>query len=993
LNPERWAQIEELFHRAAECEPNQRTGLLDEVCNHDPELRREVEGLLSCDGRAGDYVEAVVRSELKMVGFPLAGQTISHYRILDGVGGGGMGLVYRAEDIKLGRQVALKFLPEDSAKNPAALGRFEREARAASALEHPNICPIYEFGEHQGQPFLVMQLLDGQTLGELISAAAPGKSPLDFDKLVDLALQIAEGLEAAHRQGIIHRDIKPANIFVTSQGQAKILDFGLAKLAGASARGDDSGRAFDDGDDAEKLPLEIAPEASCEPFLSRTGVAMGTAGYMSPEQVRGEKLDARTDLFSFGSVLYEMATGKRTFSGSTGPGLREAILNQKPSQVRQLNPNLPGKLETIIGRALEKDREARYQAASEMRADLARLKHEMEASRAPRWWAVASGAVVMLLIGGTVLWLAERQGSPQTPSDLKLHQLTVNSSENPVTGGAISPDGKYLAYTDARGMHIKQIGSDESHSVVQPEEFKSGEVNWDTPVWFPDSKQFFVNAHPASENQSAWSSRTSSIWMVSVLGGTPRKLRDHALGWSASPDGASISFGTNEGKLGPRELWLIRLNDEQDRKLYDADQESAICCLSFLPGGQRVSYVTTNDSGDTLVARDLSGGPVATLLRPSETKKMGDFSWLSDGRLVYPDPCNGDVGAFDTACNYWSQRLNTLTGEVIEKPKRLTNWTGFWVGNTSSTSDGKHIAFLQSTSRGVSYVADLEAGGARLTNSRRFALEEGGEDLVSDWTADGKTVILASNRSNRYLLRKQTVNSETQQPIVTSAEGLIEQAIVSPDDKWVILAVWLPVPGSLAQQPLMRVPITGGTPELILQRSLTNFGTAVCTRPPSNLCAFAERTEDHKQTVITAFDPVKGRELEVTRFDIDPDLNLWTDNLLWSISPNGTRLAFARGPKGPIQIRSLLGGPTQEIQAKGLDRMRLVEWTPDGKGLFVSNLTKDGSEILHLDLRGSTKVLWKCNSDKCFGIPSPDGRQLAIYERKLTANMWMMENF
>jgi serine/threonine protein kinase len=994
LTPERWAQIEELFHRSAECQSEQRNALLDEACSNDPELRREVELLLSCDAGAGGFVQSAIRSELNAVEFPLTGKVISHYRILDGVGGGGMGLVYRAEDIRLGRLVALKFLPEDSAKDPAALRRFEREARAASALEHPNVCSIYEFGEHEGQPFLVMQLLEGQTLRELISAARDGGLPLELRQLLGLGIQILDGLEAAHRQGIIHRDIKPANIFVTTQGEAKILDFGLATLAtNAPTSGDEFEQEPGDAPDVDRSTLESKASGS-DLFLSRAGVAMGTAGYMSPEQVCGEKLDARTDLFSLGLVLYEMATEKRAFAGDTGPALREAILNQMSRPAREVNPELPVKLEQVINKALEKDREARYQSAAEMRADLEITKRQMETRHLSRPRVLALG-VVLLLIVGAIVWFAKRQQASHNRPNLNLHQLTVNSSDNPVTGGAISPDGKYLAYTDAKGIHIKVVGTDDIQSVPQPDALKNGRVNWEilSPSWFPDSNRFVVNAHPPNERPSVWSSRTSSIWIVSALGGSPRKLRDNALAWSVSPDGSSISFGANEGRLGPRELWLMEPGGEHSRKLYEAGEESAICCLYFFPNGKRVSYVTTDDSGDTLVARTLNGGPVTTLLRASEMKNTGDLLWLADGRLIYSDLCNGEISAYNTPCNYWSERLNTYTGEVVEKPRRLTDWTGFWLGNTSASADGRRVAFVRSTSRGISYVADLEVEGTRLTNSRRFTLEEGGDDVILDWTADSKTVIVGLNRGDHYSLRKQSLNSDAQEPIVSSAEGLLEDATVSPDGKWVIIAAWRSIPGSLAEEPLMRVPITGGLPELILQRSRTGFGLAFCTKPPFNLCAFAERTDDRKQMVVTSFDVVKGRGPELARFDIDPDLNLSVDNLLWTISPDGNRLAVARGPEGPIEIRPLLGGPTQVIGENGLKRMRGIGWSSDGKSLLVSNLTNEGSEVAHVDLHGKTKVLWTCKSDKCFGMPSPDGRHLAIYEQKLSANIWMMENF
>ena len=275
-----------------------------------------------------------------------------------------MGVVYKAEDIKLGRKVALKFLPEELANEPHALERFEREARSASALNHPNICTIHEIAEHDGQPFIVMELLEGKTLRDAISSTA-GYQPLKLSMLVDFALQITAGLEAAHQKGIIHRDVKPSNIFITSRGEAKILDFGVAKLL-----------EFDETAEAKAAidvpseTQELSPSRIRGPYLTRTGIALGTEGYMSPEQVRGELLDLRTDLFSFGLILYEMACGARAFHGDTTPMIHEAILNQSPVPARQINPDLPTDLERIITKALEKDRELRYHRASEIRVDL-----------------------------------------------------------------------------------------------------------------------------------------------------------------------------------------------------------------------------------------------------------------------------------------------------------------------------------------------------------------------------------------------------------------------------------------------------------------------------------------------------------------------------------------------------------------------------------------------------------------------------------------------
>jgi eukaryotic-like serine/threonine-protein kinase len=971
LAPERWARIEELFHRAAECDVQQRTALLDEACRNDAELRREVEELLSSDRTPGNDFHSAVRSELGVFDFPLIDETVSHYRILEGLGGGGMGLVYRAEDIKLGRQVAIKFLPEESANDPVSLGRFEREARSASALDHPNICPIHEFGEHEGRTFLVMQLLEGQTLRELIAASEKQKAPFELSTLIDLAIQILDGLDAAHRKGIVHRDIKPANIFVTKQGQAKILDFGLAKLTQNFAHDNEAGAV-------RNLPGPLGP---ANLFLSRTGVAMGTAGYMSPEQVRGEELDSRTDLFSFGLVLYEMATGKRAFAGETGPLLQNAILNQTPPPAREANAAIPAKLERIINRSLEKNVQARYQAATEIRADLESLKSATIKGRRAKWWALAAGASAMF-ITTAVFWMIRRE--PQAPPvvpEISMRQLTANSDDNPAVGGMISPNGRYLAYSDSKGLHIKVMDTGETRDVPIPEEVKGQKSGWACGAWFPDSTWFLANVVSTEKDMPEQTDEDASIWAVSVAGGVPRRLRNGGIAWSFSPDGRLIAFAGNKGRLGPREIWLMDSNGEHARKLFESGDERMIGQLSWTSDGQRVTYLQSIHADElTTISRDLSGG-APVVLQPPPVKDADIGLELGDGRMVFTAKT---PGAPNSACNFWVMRHDLRTGKIVEQPRRLTNWTGFCMLPTSVTADRKKLVFTELFAHSTIYMADLQRGGMRLSNLRRFASIDSG-DWPCGWTSDGKALIFRSNRDGVPGIYEQSVDGSPLKLLAAAEKLESQQARVSPDGKWLMYSPRSDNPSASRQ--LVSVPTDAGPAQRVFSLPYREYAHPSCARLPSNICVIFQLTDDPKEgkeLVVTSFDPIKGPGPELARIARTSGQEGWAEEL----SPDGTRIALA-GTRS-IRILSVRGKLIREIKVPGSGTLMDPIWGQDGDSLFVSS----GGTLLRVGLDGQIQTLINNHApNTSLALPSPDGRHLAIMAEGSERNLWMMENF
>ncbi len=654
-----------LFEQALDQPPAARERLLD-TADESPSIVAEVRRLISDDAGAGSFLQDAGTLESSRPLLPPGSLVGGHYRIVNLAGQGGMGVVYRAEDLVLSRPVALKFLPGGRSGTPLATERIKREARAAAALSHPNICVVYETGEHQGQPFIAMELLEGQTLKQRI-----GAQPLKTGELLELTVQIADGLEVAHQAGIVHRDIKPANIFITARGQPKILDFGLAKVAAPPIRAA-----------AASVPSGSPNDES----LTTPGLAVGTVPYMSPEQARGEELDARTDLFSFGAVLHEMATGKPAFTGATTAIVHEAILGRAPSSASALNAQIPRELDRIIAKALEKDRELRYQHAADMRADLKRLVRSVELGKADSargrrvpastfrfsWRAAAA---VLALAMAFAAWWANPLPPPRVLrvfpiTDSGLYDFQVRPASDGVRIFCVRRVGDHYDLMQA------SVHGGEAHPMTAPF------PNTNTIIWdvSPDGSRYLIGAF-------AFRGEPSQLWSWPATGGAPTKLGDLVSGSAAySPDGLRIAF-----HIG-RELWVANADGTGRRRLaiFGSDVDAPV----WSPGGNRIRFTVAPD-GKTASSIWEIGADGAGLRRilPGWDKPGGICCgvWTADGRYyVFVEVETRRLWALPEKRQWWRR------GSAGPFPLPAFP-TGAW--SPMAGRDGRHIFFWGSNER------------------------------------------------------------------------------------------------------------------------------------------------------------------------------------------------------------------------------------------------------------------------------------------------------
>jgi Tol biopolymer transport system component len=689
---------------------------------------------------------------------------------------------------------------------------------------------------------------------------------------------------------------------------------------------------------------------------------------MSPEQVNREKLDARTDLFSFGLVLYEMATGQRAFGGKTAVEVHDAILNLAPTPVRDINATLPPGLETIINKSLEKDRDLRYQSAAELRADLEEEqrggKIVVPRLQGPGRWKWVTAAVLLIALIAWTQWLYLWRHT-----DVIERKLTANSAENSVTSMAVSPDGKYLSYADNTGIYLKLIHTGETHPVPLPPDFHAR-----VDDWFPDGSRLLVSR--------AEQPGKASLWSISVFGGSPQRLEDDASGGSLSPDGSHIAFRrgslTYDGRWG-REEWVVRSDGTDPIEVAAAkSDDSQVGAPTWSPDGKRIAYVRSNWAynvrTNSVEVNEWQKGNTETLF--SDSRLSSALRWLPDDRLIY---------AFGATENHQDSSLWLVslqkTARISSQPKRITGGNG-WISQVTATSDGKKVLFLSGNWLPSIYIGTLSLNGTQLLASRRLTMDDN-ENMPWSWTPDSTAVLFSSDRNGTREIFKQAIDQTIAESLVTSTYQ-VSQAVVAPDGSEILYISATTSDSRETPSSIFAIPIGGGTPRFILKD--VGIWNVQCARLPSTICLYSVAKGDSSETF--RFDVRSGK------MAVPPQIE---SAFNWSLSPDGSERAIILygSSQDKIELRSTSTGQTRDLVVKGWNGLIGIYWSADGKRLLVSwhNFERD-SALLNVSLDGRATVLLKSSNPEIWhAVPSPDGRMLAIAEAGGPKNVWQIENF